>query len=191
MAGFVSRNESSDRLLGSRLVFNAGSPHWQGTRGRQKRTRRVLYDCKRISYWTDRRLTGLAGPDYGATISFGLPFEPEDSQYGKCRLGYEGYGTWLVPNVAWSPDGSKVMYGCGVELCAVNVHDGSLVFESLPVNPGWKSSSSRGPSEVAAAWSPDGSKIAVKLPPWKTLDGAPSLFIMDSDGTNPHVLITD
>ena len=31
----------------------------------------MLYDCKRISYRIDRRLTGLAGPDYDATISFG------------------------------------------------------------------------------------------------------------------------
>ena len=46
----------------------------------------MLYDCKRISYWIDRRLSGLAGPDCDATISFGLPFEPEDSQYGKYRL---------------------------------------------------------------------------------------------------------
>ena len=46
----------------------------------------MLYDCKRISCWIDRRLTGLAGPDYDAAISFGLPFEPEDSQYGKSRL---------------------------------------------------------------------------------------------------------
>ena len=46
----------------------------------------MLYDCKRISYWIDRRLTGLAGPDYAATISFGLPLEPEDSQYGKSRV---------------------------------------------------------------------------------------------------------
>ena len=46
----------------------------------------MLYDCKRISYWIDRRLTGLAGPDYAATISFGLPLEPEDSQYGKSRI---------------------------------------------------------------------------------------------------------
>ena len=30
----------------------------------------------------DRRLTGLAGPDYDAIISFGLPFEPEDSTMG-------------------------------------------------------------------------------------------------------------
>ena len=67
----------------------------------------MLYDCKRISYRIDRRLTGLAGPDYDATISFGLPFEPEDSQYGKYRLilgwhseahrghiTYRAYGTY-------------------------------------------------------------------------------------------------
>ena len=46
----------------------------------------MLYDCKRISCWIDRRLTDLAGPDYDAPISFGLPLEPEDSQYGKSRL---------------------------------------------------------------------------------------------------------
>ena len=48
----------------------------------------MLYDCNRISYWIARRLTGLAGPDYDATVSFGLPLEPEDSQYGKSRLSW-------------------------------------------------------------------------------------------------------
>ena len=46
----------------------------------------AVYDCKRISYWIDRRLSGLAGPDYAAPISFGLPFESEDSRYGKYRF---------------------------------------------------------------------------------------------------------
>ena len=45
---------------------------------------------KRISYWIDRRLTGLAGPEYHAIISFGLPIEPEDSQYGKYRFQASG-----------------------------------------------------------------------------------------------------
>ena len=45
----------------------------------------MVHGKNRISYWIDRRLTGLAGPDYAATISIGLPFEPEDSQYGECR----------------------------------------------------------------------------------------------------------
>ena len=44
----------------------------------------------RIPYWIDRRLTGLAEPDYDATISFGLPIEPEDSQYGKYRIKIGG-----------------------------------------------------------------------------------------------------
>ena len=46
----------------------------------------MVHGKNRISYWIDRRLTGLAAPDYDATISFGLLFEPEDSQYGKSRL---------------------------------------------------------------------------------------------------------
>ena len=46
----------------------------------------MVHGKNRIPYRIDRRLSGLAGPDYDATISFGLPLEPEDSQYGKSRL---------------------------------------------------------------------------------------------------------
>ena len=46
----------------------------------------MVHGKNRIPYWIDRRLPGLAGPDCDATISFGLPFEPEDSQYGEYRL---------------------------------------------------------------------------------------------------------
>ena len=46
----------------------------------------MVHGKNRISYRIDRRLTSLAGPDDDATISFGLPFEPEDSQYGESRL---------------------------------------------------------------------------------------------------------
>ena len=45
----------------------------------------MVHGKNRIPYWIDRRLNGLAGPEYHATISFGLPFEPEDSQYGESR----------------------------------------------------------------------------------------------------------
>ena len=45
----------------------------------------MVHGKNRIPYWIDRRLTGLAGPEYHAIISFGLPYEPEDSQYGKFR----------------------------------------------------------------------------------------------------------
>ena len=46
----------------------------------------MVHGENRTPYWIDRRLTGLAGPEYHAIISFGLPFEPEDSQYGKYWL---------------------------------------------------------------------------------------------------------
>ena len=46
----------------------------------------MVHGENRIPYRIDRRLNGLAGPDYDAIISFGLPIEPEDSQYGKYRM---------------------------------------------------------------------------------------------------------
>ena len=46
----------------------------------------MVHGKNRIPYWIDRSLTGLAGPDYDATISFGLPFELGDCPYGKSRL---------------------------------------------------------------------------------------------------------
>ena len=49
----------------------------------------MVHGKNRIPYRIDRRLTGLAGPDYDAPISFGLPLEPEDSQYGKSPGCYE------------------------------------------------------------------------------------------------------
>ena len=41
----------------------------------------MVHGKNRIPYWIDRRLNGLAGPEYHAIISFGLPIEPEDSQW--------------------------------------------------------------------------------------------------------------
>ena len=48
----------------------------------------MVHGKNRIPYRIDRRLTGLAGRDYAATISFGLPFEPGDSQYGEYRVNF-------------------------------------------------------------------------------------------------------
>ena len=46
----------------------------------------MVHGKNRIPYWIDRRLNGLAGPDYDAAISFGLPYEPENCLYGESRL---------------------------------------------------------------------------------------------------------
>ena len=46
----------------------------------------MVHGENRIPYRIDRRLTGLAGPEFDAAISLGLLSEPEDSQYGNSRL---------------------------------------------------------------------------------------------------------
>ena len=46
----------------------------------------MVHGKNRIPYWIDRRLPGFVEPEYHAIISFGLPIEPEDSQYGEYRL---------------------------------------------------------------------------------------------------------
>ena len=59
----------------------------------------------------DRRLTGLAGPEYDATISFGLLFEPEDSQLeipvrldlDDCAMLRHCSMTSLVREQRWQP----------------------------------------------------------------------------------------
>ena len=50
----------------------------------------MVHGRNRIPYWIDRRFTGLAGPDYYDTISFGLPFPLEDSQYEESRYNLTG-----------------------------------------------------------------------------------------------------
>ena len=59
----------------------AGMGHEDDENGQEGR-----YDCKRIPYWIDRRLTCFARPEYDASISFGLTFEPEHCQFGKSRI---------------------------------------------------------------------------------------------------------
>ena len=57
----------------------------------------MVHGKKRIPYWIDWRLPGLAGPEYHAVISFGLPIEPEDSQYGEYRPRYYASCAQNVP----------------------------------------------------------------------------------------------
>ena len=74
----------------------------------------MVHGKKRIPYWIDWRLPGLAGPEYHAVISFGLPIEPEDSQYGEYRsnplvftlptIAFEAYGLMKGGTVAYVTD---------------------------------------------------------------------------------------
>ena len=88
--GFPRRlTEAFDELHGTTLRRRLGqgrSTPLAGARRRQRRTSSMVHGKNRIPYRIDRRLTGLAGPEYHAIISFGLPIESEDSQDGEYRM---------------------------------------------------------------------------------------------------------
>ena len=84
-----------------------------------------------------------------------------------------------VPNVSWSPDGSKIMYGA---LSAVNVEDGSAVLDTHLNVPGVIFGEAEPTFLPLAAWSPDGSRIAVLL--WNSF-----LYTMHSDSTDLRILV--
>ena len=105
-----------------------------------------------------------------------------------------------VPNVSWSPDDSKIMYGA---LSVVNVDDGSVVLDTQAIRFEWVGSYGTRVVDYEnagafplAAWSPDGSRIAMLAPvrpAWQMSyseleQGYPFLYTMNSDGTDPRIL---
>ena len=104
-----------------------------------------------------------------------------------------------VPNVSWSPDGSKIMYGA---LSVVNVDDGSVVLDTQAIRFEWVGSYGTRVVDYEnagafplAAWSPDGSRIAMLAPvspAWQMsyaeLESYPFMYTMNSDGTDPRIL---
>ena len=83
---------------------------------------------------------------------------------------------WWDQSVAWSPDGSMLMYGCPT-ICVVR-QDGLRV--------GWRTLASR--EGYSAAWSPDGARIAVLSYGWA--GNAPGvLFRTAPDGAKPRILV--
>jgi TolB protein len=77
---------------------------------------------------------------------------------------------------AWSPDGSKIVFACAVEICVMN-EDGSGIVQLT-----------NSLSAEAPAWSPDGSRIAFHADPTGTNW---DIYVMDTDGGNIARLTTD
>ena len=109
-------------------------------------------------------------------------------------------------NLSWSPDGSAILFE-GFAL-AVDVHGSGTLFdgfasllmhlEGLPYFSGWP------PEEITsvlkeflefvhmfAAWSPDGSKIAIRTEGFFDDWEQPliQVYVVDRDGSNPRVLV--
>ena len=99
------------------------------------------------------------------------------------------YQSW-IGTLAWSPNGTHIMFGCDVGLCVVNL-DGVVVGESQIEEVPWDPRIGEMHGRPQAAWSPDGSKIAVRVPndPRPDPGGNPVVYTMDPDGTNVDVLV--
>ena len=97
-----------------------------------------------------------------------------------------GLQKWIT-TLEWSPGGDRLLYSCGLRVCVGDL-DGNLVGES-PVT----FETGRG---SVAAWSPDGSRIAVgQGVAWPTedrrrdpLDGEIALYSMAPDGSDVQIL---
>lgn len=88
--------------------------------------------------------------------------------------------TW-TGSVAWSPDGAKLVYSCHKGACLIDVKTG-LSIELIPGIPEWLHSH-------VAAWSPDGTRIAIYTPGDEFYSLPLRLFVVDPDGSNLRDLV--
>ncbi len=84
-------------------------------------------------------------------------------------------------HVAWSPDESHLLYSCGRQFCVVDL-DGELVGRS-------PEEFANEEGRAAAAWAPDGSRIAVRAAGSPAPSGTAVLYTMAPDGSDVQVLV--
>ena len=103
-------------------------------------------------------------------------------------------GESIVDPLSWSPDGSHILYGCAAGVCVVDL-DGNHVGQSPA---GWSEMRDNPPRNTEypegrpkAAWSPDGSRIAIRPYSYPRPEGSAVVFTMAPDGADAQVLVRD
>ena len=127
------------------------------------------------SWSPDGTRLAFAKREGAAVMLYTIAADGSDTQRVANAGGWQaGFGSkWgrrgWIPTIAWSPDGSKLLYTCGDRRLCVVTLDGQLVSEPCPGFTGGPvcyspdGSQRVGTSLVGdrAAWSPDGARIAV------------------------------
>ena len=85
-----------------------------------------------------------------------------------------------VDTVAWSPDGTMIMYGCGSLICVTEIGGAHVGTSLVDLTFG-----------SVGAWSPDGSRIAIAARKLQRSDGygGLALYTMAADGTDVRLLV--
>ena len=139
------------------------------------------------SWSPDGERLAFAKPDGAEVAIYTIAADGSDAQrvttipgkYWHPRYGEPDPTFAWIETVAWSPAGEQILYTCGLAVCVVEV-DGTPVGRS-PINRLDQL------SKLVAAWSPDGSRIAIAGT--KLLYDDIVLYTMAPDGTDLRILV--
>ena len=122
----------------------------------------------------------IAGDDVGL---YTLAADGSDLQFittifSLAWLRWEYAYNGSVPILAWSPDGTQILYSCSdAAACIIDLASGEVVLIESEI--AWF-------TPHAAAWSPDGTRVAIYTPGG---DDPPQLYTVAADGTDRRHLI--
>ena len=105
------------------------------------------------------------------------------------KIAGRGEAFYRIGFLSWSPDGTHIMFQCDLKmLCTVNLESGAVGESSMQEIPPARLYVGDGPK---AAWSPNGSRIAVRALGFPRVEpgGYPVVYTLDPDGTNVEVLV--
>jgi dipeptidyl aminopeptidase/acylaminoacyl peptidase len=154
----------------------------------EQKLQRVAEDVNSVVSWSPdgQRLAFMKatgdGDDGGNVALVTLAADGSDEKLIATIASYgirEGYVRW-IPTVSWSSDGTQILYSCNSAACVVNVEDGEVI-ELTGERTRWNQ------SPYLAAWSPDGTRIALFKPAYR--DIPPQLYTVALDGTDRRDLI--